>query len=748
MSSPAAARRHSPGAGPASAPGDLSRQVDALLFAPAGWFLIDARNRRLAGVTPGTLDQALALVGRGQVASVVGRLRAEVAGVDIDADGSLGDIAAQTLRDWCAARGLWHLLRPSGGGPGRWHLLAVPGVHRDALTDLVGQLRHELGLSPRRLALRTHLRPLSAPHRRCGTLTHLDGLEAALPALKAVLEPLPARIQVQRAAATPTPPVSHRAGGPPTPLTPLARPRRELPAAWASYLTHGRTAAAAAGADRDPDTRSQLELEATFALVIAGYNETDAWTAISASHPTAYPKARERGRTWWWWVWNRAVLDADSWLRTRRQTTAQPAPQDATTTARAALEALWRSWPARTHHVDRELLTVVLDLMDRRRTTSLAIAQRELVLESAICSRTTVRAALARLQAAQQLVVLTTYQPGTTDTSHTLQLPPDPPPAGVLSPTDPHGCQPPHRPPPPLALRRTLGLPACAVLSYLPGAASSTGQETAEIAVAAGLLEPGQHIPTERQLRTVRDHLQTLARHELAVVDEHGGWRLGLAAIEQLDQLELDPVLQQLADTVDAAIRERIGMERQTFRAAFDATNRRARWERQRHTALARHVKNRRAQQRTWWCSLTPDEQDRRRAMHADAFVGLPPAEQAQRKQQLASQRADTGHTEAARHQDWLSSQPADQLAARSTEKALAFARRPTHEQQHLVASWISHRRQWGLPHHTRIPAANAAARRLPEAELLHRQPPTPDELVLFDLTTHTAHRNVVRDTG
>src|SRR3954464_11065405 len=100
---------------------------------PSGWFAIDARNTKVPDVAPGTLDQALALVGTGRVAIVVGQLRPEVAGGDIDAPAGLGGLAADALRDWCAARGLWHLLRPSGGGPGRAHLIVVPGVHCDAL---------------------------------------------------------------------------------------------------------------------------------------------------------------------------------------------------------------------------------------------------------------------------------------------------------------------------------------------------------------------------------------------------------------------------------------------------------------------------------------------------------------------------------------------------------------------------------------------------------------------------------------
>jgi hypothetical protein len=267
----------------------VQRELDALLFTADGWFTIDAGNRKVAGVTPATLDQALVLVGQGPVAPVVGRLRAEVVGVDVDAAGALGDTAAQTLRDWCTARRLWHLLRASGGGPGRWHVLIVPGVHRDDLAVLLDQLRRELRLTGRQLDLRTQLRPLTAPHRRRGATPPPDGLEHALTDLRSVLQPAPARVLVRRRSTGTQQRLRDQsaAGGPEAPLRPLPRPRRELPAPWAAYLTRGRRAAAVV--DRDPATRSQLEL--TSALIRAGYSEPDAWTAINTAHRSAFSKA-------------------------------------------------------------------------------------------------------------------------------------------------------------------------------------------------------------------------------------------------------------------------------------------------------------------------------------------------------------------------------------------------------------------------------------------------------------------------
>lgn len=736
MTAPAADRRRPDRSSPADH--EVLRPLDALLFAPTGWFAIDAANRKVPGVTPATLDQALALVGRGAVASVVGQLHPDVAGVDIDAAGALGDTAAEALRDWCAARGLWHLLRPSGGGPGHWHLLVVPGVHRGDLAVLLDRLRREMRLTGKQLDLRTHLRPLSAPHRTGRSFTPAHCLADALTGLQAVLEPVPERVRARRAG-QPSPARTRAAGGPEQPLSPLPRPRRELPPSWAGYLARGRRAAAEL--DRDPATRSQLELEATTALVLAGYAEPDAWAAITAAHRSAFTKARERGRRWWWHVWNRCVLDADAWLTARRAAApSRAAPRPATEQARAALEQAWRTWPMATRHVDREVLTVVLHRMDRVGAEAVAVPQRDLVLDCAVASRTTVRAALARLQATGWLEVVPTYRPGTTDTAHTLRLPErftgrpgagsD---SGVVSPAGPSRFQPPLRAPA-LPLRRALGLPACAAYTYLPGPAAEAGLTVSQLAEVAGLRQQGQSALTARQQRTVRGYLQVLAGHGLAVVDEHGHWRLDPTATDVVAN-----TLERAGRSLDAAVRQRIDHERADFREAIDPARRRARWERQRQAALARQAKAARTRQKAWWDSLALDERERRRTTRSAGFTTLPPADQARHKQQFAERRARAGDSETQRYQRWLDELTPDDLAQRSSHRADAFARRPQHEQQQLVAAWAQHRTRWQLPHHQRTPAPPVrphAGPGLPEAALLRRQPPTVDELVLFDVAT------------
>ncbi|WP_380162785.1 hypothetical protein [Kineococcus sp. R86509] len=447
---PPDARRVAPIGGESSGSRTLLRALDEQLFTTGPWLAIDAANVAVKGVRPATLPQALSLIGQGRVASVVGTLREDVVGVDIDSPTFAGDILS-TLQSFCTARGLWHLTRPSGGADGRAHLLLVPAVHRADFEDLVERLRRELGrkadprtgrparpLSRAHLDVRTQLRPLSAPHR-CKPTPALDEdvLAEALASLPAHLQTLSPRLRESRTASAVSssasspadrrsPRAAARSTGLLEPLVPLPRPRRDLPPAWAAYLREGRSAATAAGVDRSPTTRSTIEYDATRQLVLAGYNAQQAWDLITTAHPTAFVKARSNGQRWWWNEWNRRVSEADAWLaqqrseRTHRSTagstahlaptnltdaadsadSADPAAEasaraahEAITRAHVELEATWRSWPAQSRHTLRELMRYALDRMARCEATAVALPQRDVLLDTPIASRNTVATA-------------------------------------------------------------------------------------------------------------------------------------------------------------------------------------------------------------------------------------------------------------------------------------------------------------------------------------------------------------------
>lgn len=715
---------------------------DQLLFTDTGWFAIDETNHKVAGVTPATLDQALALVGRGRVASVVGRLRPEVRGVDVDLTDPLAGMVVHTLTGWCRTRGLWHLARPSGGGPGRSHVLVVPGVHDNAFAELVARLRAEMRLGARQLDLREQLRPLSAPHRRGHHTQPADATPELLARLGKVLEPLPPAITAGR---PPTKPAKPPATGPSAPLTPLPRPRRGLAEPWAQYLAQGRTAAASV--DRDPTTRSQIELEATFALVVAGLSEPEAWEHISNAHPTAFIKARSRGRRWWWTTWNRCVLDADTWLSQHRGAlaTTPPTVQAVTQHARAVLESVWRSWPALTRHTDVEIYTVVLNRMDRVGATAVPIPQRDLVLDCAVASRTTVRAALARLRAAGLLEVDPTYSPGTTDTAHTLRLPAtltrpsELTDNSAVSPTGPSRFQPPHRPAARLSLRRSLGLPATTLLRHLP-TQPGTPLPLPLLARSAGLVPPEQPDLTAGQRRTIRGYFQSLARAGLAQVDEQGAWlATAQGASAHVSSQGAGPA-DVRGQRLDQATREQITQERAQFRDAFNPQARAAAWNAQRAKALQRQAQATRARQNAWWNHLEPSERESRRESREAAFARLGPHEQARRKTQWALNRHQNGEDERARYDAWISAQNSGLFEDRRIERALAFATRPGVQRAEFVAGWCEYRARWGLPSPRRT-RTSAVGSQGPEAALLRRPVPTVEELVLFDPATEVGVR-------
>ena len=71
------------------------RDLDELMFKPSGWFAIGADNQYVKGVRISSLEAGLSLVGEGQVATVVGRLRPHLRVVDIDLAGERGHAAAE-----------------------------------------------------------------------------------------------------------------------------------------------------------------------------------------------------------------------------------------------------------------------------------------------------------------------------------------------------------------------------------------------------------------------------------------------------------------------------------------------------------------------------------------------------------------------------------------------------------------------------------------------------------------------------
>jgi DNA-binding transcriptional ArsR family regulator len=670
---------------------DALTSLDGLLFEDRTWYCLDAANQRVHHQRPSTLEQAQALVGRGRVATFAGQLRPHVLAVDIDLPAKLGAFLLEELRAWCRARGLWHLARLSGGGVGHAHLFVVPGVHREAFIEHVKAHRVERRLKKAKLDLRTGdllLRPLSAPHRKGATARlSADLAGQALMTLREVMDLMPASparaagdaggrgtSRTRRAAPHLTPKRALELPG--APLQPIARSRRDLPKRWQVFFSEG---PGAPGGPEATEDRSEMELKATFQLIITGHDESAAWSRIQQAHPQAFAKSLSRGRCWWWLLWNKAVVSADAWLSVRRSagqrtgevaamgpaahavpSVQQQAREDLRSVllgAHAALMDLWLDWPLQTRHTDRELFEVLLDRMSRKGSVSIPVPQRDLVLDCAVASRHTVRKSLDRLEQCGLVVVERTYQAGTTDSSHTVSL------GGAAKRPGLEGegrglsrVAPPwfHTP---LAIRRSLRLPTTHLLLVLRS--SPTPRSLPALARAAGLvlLSPSQQAAAEEpeltpaQRRTVARHLSRLLEHDLAVAQGDGQWvasSTGVSLGGLRGSTASQPVpaavaaLQARGEQQQEALRAAVAVERAEFRARLDRDSRRLRWQAARQVVLARQEKLAITRRKAWWNGLSSDEREQRRVVCSDAFRALPAAEQHQRRQLLAGRRGSS----------------------------------------------------------------------------------------------------------
>ena len=157
------------------APARVLARVDDLLFASTEpVLLIDQTNRSAGHVAD--LAAARRAVERGRAATYAAQLHPSVIGLDIDVDDPrLSAYLVEELTGWADRRGLWHLGRASGGGPGRRHLfIAAADKTADQLVELVKLLRSERRIKARQLDIRTVIRPLSAPHRSAGRIDGPD----------------------------------------------------------------------------------------------------------------------------------------------------------------------------------------------------------------------------------------------------------------------------------------------------------------------------------------------------------------------------------------------------------------------------------------------------------------------------------------------------------------------------------------------------------------------------------------------
>ncbi|MCU0299244.1 MAG: hypothetical protein MUF33_12115 [Candidatus Nanopelagicales bacterium] len=660
-----------------------ARTIDELLFVPGTWRGLASDNTCVPGVRPLTLDQALRLVGRGQVATVFGRLRPGVVAVDVDM--ARGDAVVADLVAWCVEAGRWHVVRRSGR-PGHAHVLIVVGEHREQLVQFCDRLRSSYRVSRSRIDVREQLRPLSAPHRLGSTPPLPSGLARAARALPGPLRALPS---VEDPAVAPAAPVVASLAARPVPRSIRLR---DLPADWADYFSAGIPPAQVAGwADA---SRSAVESTATWQMAAAGWSADKAWLAITQAHPRAFSKARTRGRRWWTaTVWNRAV---DALTATPPPPALRREPDDELrrriTAHRAAWTAVWTSrYPDPRRHTLRRVFDVLLDRMTRSASPRVPCPQRDLVLDTGL-SRPTVAGALEELARDGWIVLERSFDPGSATAdgrSHHALLTARPPVGsiqggGLSSPLPPSSSTPqPPRTPPALQLASHLG-PRLWHL-YLALQSAPTPTTPADVASLAGWATGPL---SARTARTVAAGLTRLGRAGLAECDEHGQWTpMALDHASETTRSAAQQDHQQRQEVIDA--------ERTAYARVRDG---RGSWERERQAALHRGAIARQLGARRWWESLDPVEQAQRRRTWAQRYQTLAPVEQAQVKTLLAQRRQLAGGlSEDQLHETWTASLGQAEYHARSAERSRWFRSLDLATQRELVARWEAHRERWGI---------------------------------------------------
>jgi hypothetical protein len=648
--------------------------LDAVLFEPARYFAIDAGNGRVAGVAVPSLETGLSLVGEGAVASIVGRLRPEVSVVDIDLEGERGHGVAETVAAWARQQGLWSLVRPSGGADGRTHVFVATGGDTDTLSGLVADLRVQFRTSARSIDIRRDVRPLSAPHR---TSSHTPLPYGSLTKALAELHAAP------WATRTPVSTPGGRSRVPESALSPRPRRQTGLPPAWDAYLRTG-ALPPVGGTDH---SRSTFEAIATGHLLRAGHTADSAWDAITAAHPDAMTKARSNRRRWVRWVWNRAVQDDNAH---RRLPHTDPDVAAAVTIARGRLQDLQWRFPVRRRPA---LLLVgyhVLDRMARTSSRRVPVPERDLVLDTGITDRKTIRAALRALDGAMGLLDTQAWDPLDRSTSSfEFEIPEAPADRGVwvIPPPSSHT-------PLPRGLWATLPRTCHSLWRVLQTTSDPLTCE--ELAQLAGITSSLGVQPTPDQVRSTRTALTALARAGLAHCT---------AAAQWVVQAALEANQAGRARAAHTAMAANIGGERASWRA-----RRVSAWS----VARAAALKANHARERAWWGGLERADRGRRHAAWAARYQRLSVLDQEQLKAGLATRRVAAGIDEPARHDHWLDSLSMDAYLQRSLQRQAWFEGLAPGLQQANAASWARHRARFTIAR-----GSHLAQSRREHAELL-----------------------------
>jgi len=586
--------------------------LDDVLFA-APVFCIDSGNAKVVTDRPlKFLSEAVDLVRTGKAASYVATLRENVVAVDIDGDDEDWSTSAlEHLTDRAEELGAWYLTRRSGGGAGRWHLIAVlrSQAARDALKETVETVRTHWSATARQIDWRRTLRPLSAPHRKTGRVELPKFIEGAKNTLPAWAVNMPRYRGGRRTVLQKE-----------TPVAPWQRRLSDIPSGEFWERLHN------PGADYYRD-RSLSELLSTARLIVAGYDDAAAWKVVDDTRHRGFARARQRGHHWWVKnCWNSAVEYVDSQRGSRTRKSPAERWKRVTGPLLAGVRELhWENWTVATRHSRERVLAAVGDRMARQGLGCCPLPQRDLENDTGQ-SRNTIAGALRQLTKDGVLVKTREYHQGLgTQASDEYSL-------NLLS----------------LDFRAERTEPPC---SHTPAPRSRSWFSLATTLA----LHPGPHTahslydltgytptpqPTRAQLENVETGLEALRQLRVARRTGRNGWELTGQAAREVRWMKKRKRL-----TAD-----RIEKERRAFRRAWEATRERLqeRWHEQKERALQKRSASDERRREAWWAGLAAEERASRRERWKARFRELTPEQQKARVAELRERRCMAKWGEAA----------------------------------------------------------------------------------------------------
>lgn len=653
----------------------IAARLDEVLFETGAWFAIDADNRRVPGVSVASLAQGKTLIGSGRVATLVGRLRAGFAVFDVDVEGVMGEAITEHLAAWCRERDVWHVVRPSGGSTGRHHVFVSTRSVEADLADLAAHTRAAWRVGRTKVDLRRDVRPLSCPHRRSGQIPAVAGdVRAALASLWQLAETMPSplsspRRRIARTSHLRRPLRQEDVAGEISGREHEARvprrnrPHRPLEDKWATYLATGRRPAWKRADEPGVDaSNSTYELMCTASMVRAGWTHEQAWQAIKAAHPDAMSHARESRQRWTRLVWRDAVASDDTFAPAPTIDTAVWA---ATQEARARLRACAWRLPVRQRTSLLVVAEVVLRRMETTGTLRVPVPERDLVLDTTIRDRTTIRRCL-RLLGGE---VGTLHRDSLDrrrkrETSFEFEIAPAL--GGV--------CE---IPPPSFHTPLPNALPSSLTPSHwltLRSLHTSHRHSTPDLALLTQRTQTATTPATPSVCRAQRALLTALQREGLASCDAEGRWSR--------------PATLPTASTAHedhAPLRDQVAAERAAWRSSHVGD-----WEAARQVA---HLDVRERQAR-WWRGLSPHERRERLHELGRRFDARSVPEQTSLKQRLLQRDLARGIDPVGRREAWWEAHSPEERQRRVEARLERWNTLPHPEQIAHARAWATHRRK------------------------------------------------------